>query len=161
VNRDEIIEAEVEKAEQRYYIRCAKRLTLGNVDLDKPTLVWDFPGVREEEMAHFRLDLAEIAELYGFDPATGLYFAFDSPSWSLSQLQAMRERSFPEMWKTIGPDSDFSIGWANPWLPPLYQDTAVPTEDNEFWQAVHARSAGAIHDPAFTDHYHLPAEDIR
>ena len=111
MNQDDIIEAEVEKAEQRYYTRCGRGSSF-SLGLEKPTLVLDLPSVVQEALAPFYLDLQEIAELYAFDHHTGEYF--DSPTWSLSRLKAMRDRQWanPQIWSL--PDDIFDMsGWMN------------------------------------------------
>ncbi|SNS59022.1 hypothetical protein [Rhodococcoides kyotonense] len=85
MNQDEIIEAEVEKAEQRYRDRRSAFATNRFFRSVDPL------GVGPEiNMAHLRMDLAEIAELYGFDSATGEYLAVEPWLTLAQQLSTWR-----------------------------------------------------------------------
>ncbi|WP_141216691.1 MULTISPECIES: hypothetical protein [Nocardiaceae] len=89
MNQDEIIEAEVEKAERR----CFNYYT-SYVDVySDPNLAW------QDALAEFRMDLKEIAELYGFDPRTGEYVInaggwcapIHARGWTVPQLEELRD----------------------------------------------------------------------
>lgn len=121
MNRDEIIEREVEKAEQHYRDRR------NAFAMNRFHRVIDPRGVDPEtNMAHFQMDLAEIAELYGFNPETGEY-GIQAGGW---------RAPIDTIWKL--PDDIFDpSGWLN-----------IP-HDELFRREVEQRSLGAIHDPRF------------
>lgn len=89
MNQDEIIEAEVEKAERRYWERIGTAPAPG-------------PWFEHESRSHYDMDLQEIAELYGFDPRTGEY-VINAGGWCAPT-------DVPQMWSLSDDVFDAILG---------------------------------------------------